>query len=358
MTEQLNTKPLLKILKNILKYGLKNKNDSKQLLETVNCVLTFGLDSMMKEYVEKGKMVYEVDDHVDDVVYIKKEKKEPEVIEIYDDIVVKEEHEYKDLTLKNDKNAQINELKTIIQSNQSFMKEQTQIIERFVHMMDELSKRINQLEDERNEKEKSKENITLEIRELEVNVNNVEIKNQIVEEETNQFVKEESEEEEQDEIEESEEEQDEVEESEEEQDEVEEEVKEQVEKEEQDEVDESEEEEDEIEEEVKEQVEKEQEAESEEESEEEEEAKESEKEEEVEQQEQVEEEEEQDEVEEQEQEEEEDEDEEEEVIEVTINSKTYYTTDNKNGEIYADDNGEVGDKVGQFKNGVAVFFKK
>ena len=50
MTEQLNSKPLLKILKNILKYGLKNKNDSKQLLETINCVMSFGLDSMIKDY--------------------------------------------------------------------------------------------------------------------------------------------------------------------------------------------------------------------------------------------------------------------------------------------------------------------
>ena len=53
MTEQFDTKPLLKILKNILKYGMKNKKDSKQLLETVNCVLNFGLDNMMKEFLEK-----------------------------------------------------------------------------------------------------------------------------------------------------------------------------------------------------------------------------------------------------------------------------------------------------------------
>ena len=215
MTEQLNTKPLLKILKNILKYGLKNKNDSKQLLETVNCVLAFGLDSMMKEYVEKGKMVYEADDDVDDVVYIKKEKKEPEVIEIYEDVVVKEE--YKGLSLVKNENTQINELKTMIESNQSFMKEQTQIIDRLLHMMNELSKRINQLEDGRNEK--PKENITLEIIELEVSEKNVEIKNQIVEEETNQFVKEEEKEEEESEEEDSEEEESEEEETEEEEEE-------------------------------------------------------------------------------------------------------------------------------------------
>jgi hypothetical protein len=64
MTDSFDTKPLLKILKNILKYGMKNKKDSKQLLETVNCVLTFGLDNMMKEYLEQ-KNSYSWDKIVD-----------------------------------------------------------------------------------------------------------------------------------------------------------------------------------------------------------------------------------------------------------------------------------------------------
>jgi len=247
MTEQLNTKPLLKILKNILKYGLKNKNDSKQLLETVNCVMSFGLDSMIKDYTEKGK-----NGELDDVVYIKKEKKEPEIIDIYDEAVVVKE-ELKDFVLGNDKDSQIDELRTMIQSNHSFMKEQTQMIDRLVHMMDEFSKRMNKLEDEKIVNEKSKENITLEIRELETSVKMVEIKNQIVEKETNQFVKEakeqdeveEESEEEESEEEESEEEESEEEESEEkkeeEEEEAEEEEDEESEEEEQDEVEKKEE---------------------------------------------------------------------------------------------------------------------
>ena len=60
-------------------------------------------------------------------------------------------------------------------------------------------------------------------------------------------------------------------------------------------------------------------------------------------------------------EEEEDEDddaeeEEEEVFSITINGKSYFTNDEKNGEIYEDIDDDIGDKVGNFKKGKAVFF--
>jgi len=39
---------------------------------------------------------------------------------------------------------------------------------------------------------------------------------------------------------------------------------------------------------------------------------------------------------------------------VTIRGKKYFTTDSKNGKIYAiDAAGDVGDEIGQFKNGIA-----
>ena len=48
-----------------------------------------------------------------------------------------------------------------------------------------------------------------------------------------------------------------------------------------------------------------------------------------------------------------------EVVEITIRSKKYFTTNTTNGEIYAmDANGDVGDEVGQFVNGSAKFTKK
>jgi flagellar biosynthesis GTPase FlhF len=54
--------------------------------------------------------------------------------------------------------------------------------------------------------------------------------------------------------------------------------------------------------------------------------------------------------------EEEEMEEEEEVFEVTIKGKTYYTSDAQRGEIYAiDKNGDPGNRVGEFKNGKAVF---
>jgi hypothetical protein len=68
-------------------------------------------------------------------------------------------------------------------------------------------------------------------------------------------------------------------------------------------------------------------------------------------------EEEQEEVEEEQEEvEEEQEEETEEVFEVIIKGKTYYTTDEKNGVIYAvESSGDIGDEVGRFTAGVAVF---
>ena len=69
-----------------------------------------------------------------------------------------------------------------------------------------------------------------------------------------------------------------------------------------------------------------------------------------------EEEEEEEEEQEEEQEEEEEDEETEEVFEVIIKGKTYYTTDEKNGAIYAvDSSGDIGDEVGRFTAGVAVF---
>jgi hypothetical protein len=45
------------------------------------------------------------------------------------------------------------------------------------------------------------------------------------------------------------------------------------------------------------------------------------------------------------------------VSEVNIKGKTYFTTDAVNGIIYACVDDDVGDEVGHFKNGVAVFNK-
>ena len=47
-----------------------------------------------------------------------------------------------------------------------------------------------------------------------------------------------------------------------------------------------------------------------------------------------------------------------EVEEIEIKGKTYFTTNATNGIIYAANGDEVGDEVGVFKNGVAVFNKK
>jgi len=56
-------------------------------------------------------------------------------------------------------------------------------------------------------------------------------------------------------------------------------------------------------------------------------------------------------------EEEEEEEEEEDVYEIIINKKTYYTNDMKNGILYADDNGDVGEEVGKIEDGVHKFNK-
>ena len=58
-------------------------------------------------------------------------------------------------------------------------------------------------------------------------------------------------------------------------------------------------------------------------------------------------------------EEEEEEEEELEIFEITIKGKAYYTTDETNGIIYAvEEDDEVGDEVGVFKNGKAIINKK
>uniref|UniRef100_A0A6C0DBV5 Uncharacterized protein n=1 Tax=viral metagenome TaxID=1070528 RepID=A0A6C0DBV5_9ZZZZ len=47
-----------------------------------------------------------------------------------------------------------------------------------------------------------------------------------------------------------------------------------------------------------------------------------------------------------------------EVYEITISGKSYYVTDEKNGKIYAIDKDEdVGDEIGEFKNGKPSFYK-
>lgn len=57
-------------------------------------------------------------------------------------------------------------------------------------------------------------------------------------------------------------------------------------------------------------------------------------------------------------EEEEEEEEGDEVFEVTIQGKTYYTSNEQNGTIYdVDENGDVSMEVGVYKNGVATFYK-
>ena len=57
-------------------------------------------------------------------------------------------------------------------------------------------------------------------------------------------------------------------------------------------------------------------------------------------------------------EEEEAEEEEEEVYEIVIKNVTYYTTDEKNGDIYSCVNDDVGEVVGKFKNGKPSFTKR
>ena len=47
-----------------------------------------------------------------------------------------------------------------------------------------------------------------------------------------------------------------------------------------------------------------------------------------------------------------------EVSEIKIKGKTYFTTNSKNGIIYACVNDDVGDEVGVFKNGIALFNSK
>ena len=67
---------------------------------------------------------------------------------------------------------------------------------------------------------------------------------------------------------------------------------------------------------------------------------------------------EEEEAEEEEAEEEKAEEEEEEVYEIVIKNVTYYTTDEKNGDIYSCVNEDVGEIVGKFKNGKPSFIKR
>ena len=54
-----------------------------------------------------------------------------------------------------------------------------------------------------------------------------------------------------------------------------------------------------------------------------------------------------------------DEEEEEEVYEITIKKKAYYTSNETDGPIYAiTDDEDIGDQIGEFKNGKATFYKK
>ena len=46
-----------------------------------------------------------------------------------------------------------------------------------------------------------------------------------------------------------------------------------------------------------------------------------------------------------------------EVVEIEIDGVTYYCDDEENGNIYEDDNGEVGNIVGEIKDGEALFFE-
>jgi len=54
-------------------------------------------------------------------------------------------------------------------------------------------------------------------------------------------------------------------------------------------------------------------------------------------------------------EEEEEEEEEEEVVEIEINGEIYYCTNEEDGPIYKDEDGEVGDVVGKLIKGEAYF---
>jgi hypothetical protein len=55
--------------------------------------------------------------------------------------------------------------------------------------------------------------------------------------------------------------------------------------------------------------------------------------------------------------EEEEEEEETEVFEIEIDDTTYYCDGEENGNIYKDENGEVGKIIGEIKDGEALFFE-
>jgi hypothetical protein len=47
------------------------------------------------------------------------------------------------------------------------------------------------------------------------------------------------------------------------------------------------------------------------------------------------------------------------VYEITIKKKAYYTSNETDGPIYAiTDDEDIGDQIGEFKNGKATFYKK
>jgi len=143
MTEQINSKPLLKILKNILKYGMRNKKDSKQLLETVNCVLTFGVDSMMNEYIEKNKKNdFEKDEIYDEKVDLISENDYDDENEPTED---KKDKMNKINNSLNKNSKQIVELKTLIESNKQYMEDQTQVISKVINNMNALTNKIQEL---------------------------------------------------------------------------------------------------------------------------------------------------------------------------------------------------------------------
>ena len=166
MAEQFDTKPLLKILKNILKYGMKNKKDSKQLLETVSCVLNFGLDNMMKEFSEKK--------YNDNELKYRPMSFDLTKNESYDNDVEKEDtYSINDILLKQ------NVMQKLIETNKNTL---DTFMNKVLEKLEKLSDRISKIENVRSKNEfdlkdeKPKENITLEILEKETNEESGEIK--------------------------------------------------------------------------------------------------------------------------------------------------------------------------------------
>jgi hypothetical protein len=185
MAEQFDTKPLLKILKNILKYGMKNKKDSKQLLETVNCVLNFGLDNMMKEFSEKKYQENDLNHN---------DRHRPMSLDLTkndlysdnnEDDKEKQDRSIHDILLKQER------MQKIIESNKNTL---DAFMNKVLEKLEKLCDRMNQLENERSsqilnvKEEKPKENITLEIIEKETREEIVEMDTSASIKEKNQIV--------------------------------------------------------------------------------------------------------------------------------------------------------------------------